>query len=153
MTDIVLFVLNTIKNVFWPDELGPYHDFADLLSKLSTNNDLEMTDEDCDLVGLYVHSDGCTRASQAMKPECKKHDFRYRTHLDFYGRPTTKWATDLAFLVGMVVRSNPCRRSEYAWLRSVVSFIPWFYPWIWARFFAVVLAGGKAWNNHTFCRP
>jgi len=153
MTEIIVFLLNTIKNVFWPDKLSTYHDVAEFLSKLSTGNDLELTDEDCDLIGLYVHSDGCSRASQYLKRECKKHDFRYRTHLDFYGRPTTKWATDLGFLVGMVVSSNPFKKSKRAWLKSLFSFVPWFYPWIWARFFAVLLAGNKAWNNNSFCRP
>lgn len=153
MAGLIIFILNTVKNVVWPGKLSRYHDVVELLSRLSTGDPSKMTDDDCNIVGLYVHSDGCTRASQLLRPECRKHDFRYRTHLDFYGRPTTKWETDLDFLLGMVQRCNPFRRSEVALFVTLGSVIPWFFPFIWLRFFAVVFLGSKAWNNKRFCRP
>lgn len=151
LTEVILFVLNTLKNMLWPDKLDTYHDINDLLSKLSTNDPLKLTDADCDLLGLYVHSDGCSRVSQWAKRECKKHDFRYRTHLDFNGRPTTKWESDLGFLVGLVDQCNPCR--GFPILGEITYLLTWLYPPIWIRFLGVVFFGNKAWNNKTFCRP
>lgn len=106
-----------------------YPDLPGLIDSLSTNDPSKLTDEDMQKIRFFVHSDGCTNVPNFRKDECYKHDFYYRTHVDFSGRVIRRKDADALFRLGLQSKS---------WFGE-------FDPMSWWRWLAVRLFAARAW--------
>ena len=106
-----------------------YPDLPGLIESLSTSDPLKLTDNDMQKIRFFVHSDGCTKVPNFRKDECYKHDFYYRTHVDFSGHVIRRRDADKLFRLGLQSKS---------WFGE-------FDPMSWWRWLGVRLFGAKAW--------
>lgn len=106
-----------------------YPDLPALLESLSTSNPLNLTSEDMQKIRFFVHSDGCTKVPNFRKDECYKHDFYYRTHVDFSGHVIRRKDADKLFRLGLQAKSRLRELDLMSWWR-----------WLGVRLFAA-----KAW--------
>ena len=107
-------------------------DLPEFIDCLSTQNHLDLTDNDIQFVRWFVKSDGCTKVPDYFLPECIKHDFYYRTHIGFDGKVLTRAEADKRFRLGMQKRSVLGILSPVSWIR-----------WAGVRLFAQA-----AWDRH-----
>ena len=61
-------------------------DLIDFIASLSTSNPDNLTPADIDKIRWYIKSDGCTGVPDICVDECIKHDFYFRTGVDFSGK-------------------------------------------------------------------
>lgn len=61
-------------------------DLIEFIASLSTSDPDKLTDADIDKIRWYIKSDGCTGVPDICVKECVKHDFYFRTGVDFSGK-------------------------------------------------------------------
>lgn len=76
-------------------------DLIDFIASLSTSNPEKLTDADIDKIRWYIKSDGCTGVPDICVKECVKHDFYFRTGVDFSGRLISFSRSNLLFFKGL----------------------------------------------------
>lgn len=96
-------------------------DLVHFVRSLSTTDPEKLTAEDIEKIRWYIKSDGCTGVIDICVDECIKHDFYFRTGVDFSGRLITFEEANMLFFRGL------WRKRQYffactRWLG--VSFIP-----------------------------
>lgn len=111
-------------------------DIIDLIESLSTDDHFNLTDDDMKAIRWFILSDGCTDVPDFYLSECIKHDFYYRTHVDFSGRLIKRCEADKRFRLGIQKRSQFGVFSPMSWWR-----------WAFVRVFAK-----SAWDKRQFFR-
>lgn len=106
-----------------------FPDLPELIESLSTSDSLRLTDDDVEKLRFFVHSDGCTKVPNFRKKQCHKHDFMYRTHVDFSGHVIRRKDADRLYRLGMQSESR----------LGVLD------PLSWWRWLGVRLLGARAW--------
>lgn len=109
-----------------------FSNLAEFLATLSTTDEAALMADDIKRISQYIQSDGCTGVPEFYHAECVKHDFYYRTHVDFAGMAITKSVADKRFRKGIQRKS---------WL-GVLSPMSW-WRWLGVQF----PAAQRAWEN------
>ena len=76
-------------------------DLIDFISSLSTSDPEKLTATDIDKIRWYIKSDGCTGVPDICVEECIKHDFYFRTGVDFSGKLISFKDSNLRFFKGL----------------------------------------------------
>ena len=92
---------------------------------LSTRDWRFMTDLDVKMIEDFIKSDGCTGVPEFYHNQCVKHDWWYRTHLDFDCSPITKREADTRFRQGIQ------HKSKFGFLSPMAA-----WRWLGVFFFA-----------------
>lgn len=94
-------------------------------STLSTKDWRFLSDEDLKSIEEFIKSDGCTGVPEFYHKECVKHDWWYRTHIDFCGSPIKKAEADTRFRQGIQ------HKSKFGFLSPMAA-----WRWLGVFFFA-----------------
>lgn len=73
----------------------------DLVESLTTSDPERLTKGDIEKIRWFIRSDGCTGVPDICVEECIKHDFYYRTGVDFSGRLIRFEQANLLFFRGL----------------------------------------------------
>lgn len=76
-------------------------DLVHFVRSLSTTDPEKLTAEDIEKIRWYIRSDGCTGVIGICVDECIKHDFYFRTGVDFSGRLITFEEANMLFFRGL----------------------------------------------------
>lgn len=117
------------------------------LKYLGESNPDRFTKQQWHLVWAYIKSDFCSAVADVMKWACVEHDFYYRTHCDFFGRPITFMQANKRFMKRMIKLSNPFSGSQSVDLVVLGEVIAHLNPMAWWRFAAVCLFAKSAWEG------
>ncbi len=73
----------------------------DFVASLSASDPASLTQADIDKIRWYIKSDGCTGVPDICVDECIKHDFYFRTGVDFSGKLISFENANLEFFRGL----------------------------------------------------
>lgn len=126
--------------------------FPRFLSYLGETDPSKFTKQHWHMVWAYTKSDFCTWVIDLFKWACVEHDFYFRTHHSFDGKPITFMGANIRYFKRMLVMSNPFAKSGKGYLRCIGKFVGYFNPFAYIRFAGVCLFGRSAWNGKEIFR-